>query len=251
MTMPPERARLRLLARRRLAELVRLVVHRSAAARAGQLELQDVLSDGDVLAAVPQGLRHPDELVEELVDGEERLVDEAAVLVEPAPDVVDVHVPEDRDEAELAEHRQQVLDDSRATEDPRRDADDPDSLVDVLGQVRVEHVLEQTWVAPVVLRGDEHERVGPVHRVRERGILGCLAGIVGRDRESRDVQKLGLDPVPLRHSLVDEPRRVLAHPTLPRCAEDHGDEQRPGDACLHRVDVTQGAVSVATVRART
>src|SRR5207253_9255684 len=80
-------------------------------------------SDLDVLATVPERLRHPEELVQELVHaGEERLVEKLAGAVEPRSHGGEVHVPEDGDEPELPEHRDEVLDHSRPAEHACRDA---------------------------------------------------------------------------------------------------------------------------------
>src|SRR5439155_10129224 len=63
------------------------------------------LLEGDVLAPVAQRPRHPDELLQELVDPRQvRLVAERSRLVEDALHGREVHVPEDGDQPELAQH---------------------------------------------------------------------------------------------------------------------------------------------------
>src|ERR1051326_1457101 len=108
--------------------------------------------EGDVPATVAERPRHPDELLQELVDPcQVGLVVQSPRVVEEALDIREVDVPEDADQPELAQHGQQVLDAPRAAERPGRYSHDPDGLVDVLLEAAVEHVLEQPRVAVVVL----------------------------------------------------------------------------------------------------
>jgi hypothetical protein len=180
-----------------------------------------------VLATVAQRLRHPEELVQELVDREERVVDELAARVEAPVHAREVHVPEDRHEAQLAQHRKQVLNAAGAAEHAGGDSDDAGRLVDVLLEVRVDHVLEHTGVAVVVLGRDEDQTVGAVHRLRESGVLRAFARVVERDRQGCYVDQLGLDARPLGDLLPHHPSRVLAHPAHPRRTEQDRDEERP------------------------
>src|SRR5947209_19763211 len=82
-----------------------------------------------------------------------------------------IPVPEDRHESEFAHYGQKILYDARPAEGPGGDAADADGLVYVLAQVRVERVLEQTRIAVVVLRHDEHESIGAHRYFRELRML--------------------------------------------------------------------------------
>jgi hypothetical protein len=101
--------------------------------------------------------------------------------------------------------------------------------VDVLGEIRVEHVLEQAGVAAVVLGGDEHERVGAVHLLRERRILRRLTGLVGGNGERRGVDQLRLDSGALLELGVHHTRCVLAHSAGALRAQDDRDRERSDD----------------------
>src|SRR4029077_5652015 len=112
--------------------------------------------------------RHPDELPDELLDPPGiRRVEQRAVGAEELLDTGEVAVPEDRHEAELPHDRKQVLYDARSAEAARRDAAEADRLVDVLLQVRVEDVLEQSRIAVVVLGRHDDERVRAHAELRE------------------------------------------------------------------------------------
>jgi hypothetical protein len=58
-------------------------------------------------------------------------------------------------------------------------------------------VLQEPRVAAVVLRGDDDERVGAIHRLRELGILRRLARVVGADGQRGDVDQSSLDTCPV------------------------------------------------------
>jgi len=124
--------------------------------------------------------------------------------------------------------------------------------VDVLGEIRVEHVLEQAGVAAVVLGGDEHERVGAVHLLREHGILRRLSGLVGRDGKGCRVDELGFDRGTLLELGEHDAGRVLAHPAGALCAQDDGDRERSGEVGGHGMTLQPrtGTGAVARVRAR-
>src|SRR5262245_57379002 len=71
--------------------------------------------DGDVLTAVPQDLRHPDQLLEKFVDpADVGRVEKSSGTVEGLLNAREVTVPEDRDQSQLSHHRNQVLNDARA-----------------------------------------------------------------------------------------------------------------------------------------
>src|SRR5262249_43282878 len=87
---------------------------------------------GNVLSPVAKNLRHPDQLLQELVNafgvtGVENL----PVGVKQSLHIRKVSVPEDVDQPELAHHGEQVLNHARASEAAGRNATDAHRLVDV------------------------------------------------------------------------------------------------------------------------
>src|SRR5438128_3969321 len=181
----------------------------------------------DAFAAVAQRPRHPHELLQELVDAREvGLIAERPGLVEDGVHGGEVDVPEDRDQAELAQHGQQVLDAARAAVRPGGHADHAHGLVDVLLQAGVERVLQQARVAVVVLGRDHDQGVGAAHLRREGRVLDRLAGVVGGEGNARDVDQLGLDPRAAGELGHDEPRDREAHASVAHRAEEDGDEER-------------------------
>src|SRR5262249_38043117 len=174
-----------------------------------------------MFAAVAERRRHPEQLVQELLDSRlEGCVDEPASVVETGLNRGEVHVPEDRDETELAHDRDQVLNHARSPEDTGGDTNQPSGLVDVLLQVRVEHVLEQAWIAVVVLGGDDHQRVRSIHRLSEGRVLRLLSCVVDRDRKERNVYQLRQNTWPLLQFPGQQLGYLRAHPALPGCPEN-------------------------------
>src|ERR1041385_3681315 len=179
-----------------------------------------------VLAPLAEDSGHPDQLLEKLVEASDvGRLDQRARSVEGFLHRRKVAVPEDRHKAELAHHGQEVLDDARAAERACRDAADADGLVYVLGEVRVERVLEQPRIAVVVLRHDEDEGVGAHARLGELRVLDARAFVVRGEAQPAYVYQLGLDAPALAQLSEDEARDVLAHAPLARRAEDDGDEE--------------------------
>src|SRR5205085_5049546 len=123
-------------------------------------------------------------------------------------------VPEDRDEAELAQHREEVLDAAGPAERAGRDADDARRLVDVLLEAAVENVLQEARVAVVVLGRDDHDGVGAIHPGGEARILDRLASVAGRERKLGDVDEIGLDAGPACERGHEETRVREALATL-------------------------------------
>ena len=113
---------------------------------------------------------------------------------------------------------------------PNPPADTPaqaDRLVDVLLQVRVERVLEQTRIAVVVLRHDDDQRVGAVHLLGEAHVLDRLALVVKRELQVAYVYQLGLNALAPRDLAEHEARDRFAGATLTRGAEDDRDVEWP------------------------
>src|SRR2546423_2436166 len=182
-----------------------------------------------VLAPVAQHFRHPDQLLEKLVEPSDVCsLLQLARSVEGAPDGGEVRVPEDRDESELAHHGQEVLDDARPAEGACGDAADACGLVYILAQVRVERVLEQPRIAVVVLRHDENKGVGAHARLGELRVLDPGAGVARREVQLAYINQLALDALALADFAEDEARDVLAHAPLPRRAEDDRYEKWAG-----------------------
>src|SRR5881396_2025208 len=193
----------------------------------GQIIAAMPLLQRDVLAAVAQRPRHPHPLLQELVDAPEiGLIAQRSRLVEGALYGGEVDVPEDRDQAELAQDGEQVLDAARAAVRPCGHADHAHRLVDVLLAAAVERVLQQARVAVVVLGRDHDQRVGAAHLRGEGRVLDRLAGVVGGEGNARDVDQLGLDPRAAGELGHDEPRDREAHASLAHRAEEYGDEER-------------------------
>jgi hypothetical protein len=69
--------------------------------------------------------------------------------------------------------------------------------VDVLLEAAVEHVLQETRHGVVVLRRHDHDRVGPGHAARERGISRALAAVVQIVLQIGDIDQLATDAVAL------------------------------------------------------
>ena len=90
----------------------------------------------------------------------------------------------------------------------------------------VEHVLEQTGIAVVVLGRHEDEGVRSHAELREGRVLDVLSRAGDRYRQIPHFNELGLDSGQARHLARHEPGDVLAAAPLPRCTQDDGDEER-------------------------
>ena len=78
----------------------------------------------------------------------------------------------------------------------------------------------------VVLRRDDDDRVRAVHGLGERGILRGVAGLVGRDRQRREVDQLRLDAGTRLDLGQHDARGVLAHPPCALGAQEDGNRER-------------------------
>ena len=124
-------------------------------------DLSRFFVDRHLFPSVPQHLGHPNQFADETVrTPHERLVQQATVLGEDLPDLADVDVPEDRDQAQLAHDGQQALNDADPRERTCRHADKSNGFVDVFVEAAIERVLQQSRKTMVVLGRDNHQTVG-------------------------------------------------------------------------------------------
>src|SRR5262249_23208613 len=125
------------------------------------------LIGNECFAAKAEHSRHPDEFVQEFVEAIPvgRISDLACSRIKKFSDVAEIDVRKNRDHSEFAQHRKKILYHARAAEWARGHTANPGGLMDVFLQVRVEHMLQQTRKTVVILRDNEDERVGVVHRL--------------------------------------------------------------------------------------
>src|SRR6266404_7740858 len=119
-----------------------------------------------MFARVAQRARHPDKLVQKFLHTPRvsRIGNLTSRRIEKLPSGTEINIREDGNQAELAQHRQQTLDHARAAEWTSRHATNANGFVDVFLQVCIEHVLQQTREAMIVLRHNKDEPVSALYR---------------------------------------------------------------------------------------
>src|SRR5262249_752992 len=97
----------------------------------------------NVLARIPKRARHPNKLVQEFLHatGVSWIGNLAGCWIEELSCRAEIDIPENRDQAELAQHREQTLDHTRAAERTSRHATDPNRFVNVLLEVCIEDMF--------------------------------------------------------------------------------------------------------------
>src|ERR1700674_2497179 len=118
-----------------------------------------------------------------------------------------------------------MLNDAAAAEGPGRDAAKADRFVDVFFEVRVESMFQQAGVTVIVFRRHDDQTIAALPFLGELWDLDLLACIVHRQAESTHIDQFRFHTRALLRFLENKLRGVLAAPTLPWCAENHGKEK--------------------------
>src|SRR5947208_16480618 len=115
-----------------------------------------------ILSRVAERTGHPDKFVEKLVHSTRisRIGNCAGRGIKKFSGVTEINIRKDRDQTKHTQHCQQSLNHARAAEWSRGNAAHAGGIVNVLLQIRVEHILRQTWELDMVLRNDDTKAVG-------------------------------------------------------------------------------------------
>src|SRR5207248_9195395 len=126
----------------------------------------------NVLAAVPQHTRHPNQFVEEFRSPSDKFfIKQFSLLAEDFADRTKIYVIKDSNKPELTHHRKQRLDYARAAERTSRNAANPDGFVDVFFEIHIERMLQQPRIAMIIFRHHQNYSVGASHEIGETRIL--------------------------------------------------------------------------------
>src|SRR4029077_20680179 len=101
----------------------------------------------DIFACVPKSARHPDKLIQNFfhATGVSWIRSLAGRRVEKLSCGAEIDIPENRDEAELAQHRKQTLDHPRTAEWTSGHATDANRFMNVFREICIQHMLQQSW----------------------------------------------------------------------------------------------------------
>jgi len=111
----------------------------------------------------------------------------------------------------------------RAAEASSRDAAQSHRFVDVLLEIAVQGMLEQSRIAVVVLGRDDDQAIRSKHRLRKCRVLDGLASVHGRQRKRAHVDQRCRDILALVKLLEHDASHVLTQATLARRTENDGD----------------------------
>jgi hypothetical protein len=110
--------------------------------------------------------------------------------VEQLPGHAEVDVGKDRDQTQLSQNRQQILNHTRATPNgpPKRRKHRP--LCECIPQIGIEHMLEQTGKTVVVLGHNENESIGPLDRRANCESFRASPASINREPDLSDINQL-------------------------------------------------------------
>src|SRR5438477_9064980 len=116
----------------------------------------------DIFTSMSQHAGHPNQLIQKSIDAsDEVLIEQSSALIEKCPDFSEVHVFENRHQAKLAHHWQKVFNHPRATEWPGRHATYSHRLLEVILQIHLERMLQQSGTTMSVFGRDDDQPVAP------------------------------------------------------------------------------------------
>src|SRR5206468_7539072 len=101
-----------------------------------------------------------------------------------------------------------------------------DRFMNVFLQIRVEHMLQQTWETMVIFRDDEDKPIGAFDLHREFAVFERFAGIIHANRNFPNVDQFRFDIAPFRYFTEDEIGRGFGQSTLPRRADNDRKKNR-------------------------
>src|SRR6185369_13461076 len=161
------------------------------------------------------------------------LIEKPAIRIENLADTSEVHIPENGNEAQLAQHRLKILNRSRAAKHACGNADDPRSFVNVFFETTIEDMLEQTGKAVVVLRADDDDRVGSFHRIAKARVLYRFAGVIDWNFKLSDIDQLRNHTAPPPELADNEVGSMCAHPAFTCSPQNNGYEERTDFIAAH------------------
>src|SRR5436190_14724294 len=97
-----------------------------------------------MFARVAQRARHPDKLVQKFLHTPRvsRIGNLTSRRIEKLPSGTEINIRENRNQAELAQHRQETLDHAHAAEWARGYTANANGFVDVFVQICIEHMFQ-------------------------------------------------------------------------------------------------------------
>src|SRR5919106_4765972 len=112
--------------------------------------------------------------------------------------------------------------------------------MDVLLQVRIENVLQHSWVSVIVLRNYQDQSVSALTGFRESLVLYLLSRIVAGKLQFSNVDELTFDGFTSFDLLENKLRDVFTRAALSNCAEDYGNEEW---ATVHGLYLSSNAIT--------
>src|SRR6266571_4995845 len=186
-----------------------------------------ILEVRNIFSAVAKNSRHPDQLIQKFVHASDiTLIEQIALLIEECPDLSKIDVLENCNETQLAHHRQEILNHTRAAKRPSRDPANPDRLVNVFFQVHVQRVFQKPGITMIVFRHNENDSVALLDHGRERCVFHLLSRIIKPHRKLAKVDQLRLDIRVFLCLLKNKMRDVFALSPLSSCSEDKRNKER-------------------------
>ena len=97
--------------------------------------------------------------------------------------------------------------------------------MNVLFQIRIEHMLQHAGIAVVIFGNHQDEPVGAGTGGRESRVLDLLAGIVARKAEIANINQLSFDSFALLHLVENKPGDIFAGAAFAHRAENYRNEK--------------------------